>query len=450
MKKYQNMTKAELIKSLERLEKRPAPAHLAAAHQRVLHELQVHQIELETQNRELREAEQLIEASRDRYADLYDFAPVGCVTLDHAGVIQEINLTGATLLGLERATLIGRPLSHYVVRSDVRAFREHLRRCLGGGGRPTTCELRLAVKTGGFIDAQLQSVPIPGPPRSIRLCRTAISDITGLKRAEDQIKALNEALERRVRERTAELEGANQQLQREIADRHQAEVALQRSSEQLQKLSHRLLTVQENERRILARELHDEIGQTLTFFKLAVDMCLRLPLEQVREKLSEASGKVGKLVDQVRNLSLELRPTLLDDLGLLPALRWLIGRFTANTRIEVDFRHSGLEGCRFATGTETAVYRIVQEGLTNVARHARIQRASVKVWRDSRQLHLQIGDGGCGFEATALTAGTSSGLCGLRERARLAGGQLNIESAPGKGTVITARLSAQASGGRPG
>ncbi|MEO8429087.1 MAG: sensor histidine kinase, partial [Verrucomicrobiota bacterium] len=198
-------------------------------------------------------------------------------------------------------------------------------------------------------------------------------------------------------------------------------------------------------RRILARELHDEIGQTLTFFKLAVDMCLRLPLEQVREKLSEASGKVGKLVDQVRNLSLELRPTLLDDLGLLPALRWLIGRFTENTGIEVDFRHRGLEGCRFATGTETAVYRIVQEGLTNVARHARIQRASVKVWRDSLQLQLQIGDGGCGFEATALTAGTSSGLCGLRERARLAGGQLNIESALGKGTVITASLSAHGS-----
>jgi PAS domain S-box-containing protein len=446
MKRPRRLEKAESIARRQKVPKRLPAAHVASERERLLHDLRVHQIELETQNRELRETHQLLELSRDRYADLYDFAPVGYVTLDDKGLIQEINLTGAALLGVERQRLIARPFSHHVAREDSLTFRDHIRQCLGGG-RPAGCELRLVGKSGARIHAQLGSVPVSDASGRAQLCRTTFTDVTGLKRAQEQIKQLNEDLERRVRERTTELERTNQKLLKEIDERQQAEAALLKSTAQLRKLSHRLLNVQEEERRRLAWELHDEIGQMLTFFRMTLDACASLPRDAVREKLSALKGRVDDLLSRVQSLSLELRPSLLDHLGVLPALNWMLRRYTAQTQIQVEFRHDGVQGRRFAPETETAAYRIAQEALTNTARHARVKQVSLKLQRDSKGLHLQIEDRGRGFDAAAaLASGNSSGLHGLRERALLSGGQLSIESAPGKGTLIIAHLLAK--GGR--
>jgi signal transduction histidine kinase len=150
-------------------------------------------------------------------------------------------------------------------------------------------------------------------------------------------------------------------------------------------------------------------------------------------------GIVNDLIDRVRNLSMNLRPSMLDDLGLLSALRWQIERFEAQTGIDVRFHHADLDR-RFGPQVEITAFRIVQEALTNVARHAGVKQAKVDVWANPASVGVRIEDEGRGFDVEAALAARSSGLGGMQERSRLAGGRLVIESAPGKGTRITAEL----------
>lgn len=211
--------------------------------------------------------------------------------------------------------------------------------------------------------------------------------------------------------------------------------------ERTQVLSQRLVAIQEEERRNLARELHDEIGQILTGLKLILEMSLRLPPEESQANVQEAQTLVGELMSKVRQISLDLRPGMLDDLGLLPALLWYLERYTTQTKVQVNFTHRQLEGRRFPPESETAAYRIVQEALTNVARHAEVKEVKVNVWADPDILCVEIEDQGAGFNPqAALEANVSSGVAGMGERARLLGGGLTIESEIGTGTLITAHL----------
>jgi signal transduction histidine kinase len=217
--------------------------------------------------------------------------------------------------------------------------------------------------------------------------------------------------------------------------------------ERLEKLSHRLLEIQEAERQHIARELHDEIGQALTALKLSLDAVAAVSVDGAGSRLSDTRRQVAELLARVRNLALDLRPAMLDDLGLLPALLWLFERYTAQTGVQVNAEHRGLER-RFSAQIETAAYRIVQEALTNVGRHAGVQQVTVRVWSDSGTLAVQIVDQGTGFDAeAALAAGMTCGLTGMRERAALLGGRLLLETAVGKGTRVSAELPVDDPGG---
>jgi PAS domain S-box-containing protein len=211
--------------------------------------------------------------------------------------------------------------------------------------------------------------------------------------------------------------------------------------ERLEALSRRLVEVQEAERRHIARELHDEIGQVLTGLKLYLEMSFRsCRTDEARSSLAEAQALLNDLMVRVRDLALDLRPAILDDLGLLPALLWHAERYTQQTKVNVDLQHMGLER-RFVPDIETAAFRIVQEALTNVARHAGAPEVTVRAWADSATLHLQIEDKGNGFDAAAVMAARrSSGLVGMQERAVLVGGRLTVESAPGRGTRLAVEL----------
>ncbi|NJN18961.1 MAG: PAS domain-containing protein [Oscillochloris sp.] len=226
----------------------------------------------------------------------------------------------------------------------------------------------------------------------------------------------------------------------EITARRQAERAMHSTAAQLRALSHRMVEVQENERRHLARELHDEIGQTLTGLDIMLEMLARHHSAPIPETLDMARRYVRELSERVRRLSLDLRPSMLDDLGLNPTLRWLFDRFTSQTGIEVRFHQHGAER-RFAPVIETAAYRIIQEALTNVARHAQINRVVVQLMTDRHDLQIQIEDEGIGFDLQTLQSDHyQSGLAGMRERVELLGGQIAIESAPQRGTLILVDL----------
>lgn len=232
-------------------------------------------------------------------------------------------------------------------------------------------------------------------------------DVTAHRRAEEELRQLNQVLERRVQDRTAEL----------------------------QSLSRRLLEVQEVERRALALELHDEIGQGLTSLRLAMET----------GAIDQARAVTNELVGRVRDLSLDLRPSMLDDLGLLPALLWQFERYTARSGIQVRFNHQGLEGRRFTSSVETAAYRIAQEALTNVARHASVRDVSVHVASTSDSLRLQVQDAGRGFDLAAVLASSrSSGLRGMMERASLLGGRVVMNADPGAGTFLLVELPTRA------
>jgi signal transduction histidine kinase len=228
----------------------------------------------------------------------------------------------------------------------------------------------------------------------------------------------------------------------DISELKRAEAAGLEYAERLKFLSRRLMEVQETERRNIALELHDEIGQVLTGLKLTLEMGARLPVEEISSGLAEARVLVNELMARVRKLSLDLRPAMLDDLGLLPALLWHFEHYTAQTQVRVNFKHSGLERRRFGPEVETAAYRMVQEALTNAARHAQVRDVTVRLSTHPQTLWIEIEDRGQGFDVEAvLNASETSGLAGMRERAVLLGGSLTIESQPGAGTRLTAELS---------
>ncbi len=229
-------------------------------------------------------------------------------------------------------------------------------------------------------------------------------------------------------------------VEQDITDRKRAETALRESEKRMKGLSHRLLEVQEAERRYIARELHDEIGQTLTAVKLNLLSLQRdVETEQAQQRLQDGVSIIERALQEVRDLSLNLRPSLLDDLGLVPALRWLIDRqvqaMKVSARIELEDFHEPLPAV-----LEIACYRIVQEALTNVAKHAKASSVWVTLTCHKTHIELIIGDDGAGFNVqptrAQATLGQSLGLLGMEERALLVGGRIEFESILGKGTEV--------------
>jgi PAS domain S-box-containing protein len=214
------------------------------------------------------------------------------------------------------------------------------------------------------------------------------------------------------------------------------------SREQLQVLSRRLLRAQEDERRRLAGELHDEIGQILTAVSLSLELTKATVGEADCGHLDESMAVVDRAIEQVRTMSLNLRPAMLDVLGLESALRWFVDRQVRTTGIAIDLVSS--LGERVSQELETACFRIVQESLTNVVRHAHAQHVRIELTRAGDELLLSLQDDGAGFDATAArqraTTGGSLGLLGMEERTRLLGGSFEIDSAIGRGTTVRVRL----------
>jgi PAS domain S-box-containing protein len=233
----------------------------------------------------------------------------------------------------------------------------------------------------------------------------------------------------------------------DITERKQAEIALNKSEKRLRFLSSKLLATQENERRRISLELHDEMGQSLTAIEINLMEVLReLPSKitpTIREKLEEAQSMVNHASAQIRELSLYLRPSMLDDLGLVPTVRWRLNRFMKRMGIDVKFEVIDLDE-RLEPDAETVLFRIIQESLNNVGKHAGAKKVIVRLECKREMVTAIIEDDGKGFDVNEILSPEKQdvgiGLMGMQERASIIGGSLAIESRKGIGTRVSLNL----------
>jgi PAS domain S-box-containing protein len=413
---------------------------------RILHELQVHQIELELQNEELKQSKAEVVAGLEKYTDLYDFAPIGYFSLDERGQILEVNLTGAALLGVERYLLTNRRFQLFVTPQSRPAFNAFLEGVFARR-EEQGCEVSLlnAGHTAFWADLEAKSAVTPsGAPK---WCRLAVIDIAARKQAEA------------AQHRIDILAATNQHLEEEIIRRQATEAALKKSeqrahqllerSRQLQKklrnVSHQILLVQENQRKEISHELHDEISQLLLSINVHLAIFAKAATvnpRSVRKTIVPLRHMVEKSVRIVHKFARELRPAMLDELGLIPTLRSYIDDFPKRKGLQIQFTaFAGVEA--LDNDKRTVLYRVTQEALTNVAKHARASVVKVMIVKVPGGVCLKIADDGKAFNVNLLSSAKWSnrlGLVGMRERVEMVGGRFSVGSTPGTGTTIQAEV----------
>lgn len=554
-----------------RLREQPAKPMSVADHahaQRTLQELQIHQIELELQNEELKLTKAEVDAGLEKFTELYDYAPVGYFTLSTNGTIHQVNLTGTSMVGVQRSRLVGQRFGLLLAPAQRPAFNDFLKQVFDGDARhaadfellrsdqpplnvnieakrqindvechamvvdvtkrrqaenimhrneellsallsqapigvyvvddqlrliqvnphalpifknvhpligrdfvevhrqlwprrvsdPIVAQFRHTLKTGEAYQApefverrkdtqiveayewQIQRVTLPtGDHRVVAF----FNDITERKRAEDN--------QRRIEV----LAASNAKLKKEIIHREAVEAALTKSeqlaqkllkqSRQLQKnlrqMSHQNLLALENQRKEISHELHDKISQVLIGINVRLSVFTRTTSVDPRA-IAPVRQLVEKSVKIVHDYARELRPAMLDQLGLIPALRTYIDDIPKRRGQEIHFTASpGVEV--LDNDKRTILYRVAQEALVNVAKHARAHVVNISLKKHRGSVRLEIMDDGKSFDVELLASPQWShrlGLTGMRERVEMANGVFKIVSAPGKGTMIRAEL----------
>ena len=318
----------------------------------------------------------------------------GAAVLSRGHTVLHCNRRFARLLGVGIQSVIGSSMQGMVWPDDRARLDALLRRATQ---RPCRGEIRSQSQEGAPLPVRLSLNPLrPGGTRAV--CLIA-ADLSAVKRAEQELRA---------------------------------------SSEQSRNLAARLLSAREEERTGIAREIHDELGQSLTAMKIDLAwLASRLPRRNapLRERIRSTLELADSIIQSVRRISTELRPGILD-LGLAAAVEWQVQEFQARTGIQCKLRLLAQEVV--APDASTALFRILQETLTNVARHAGAMRSEVVLRKQRGRLVLRIRDDGRGFDQAGTSLSGSLGLLGMRERAAMLGGGVSISSAPGKGTTVTA------------
>jgi len=267
-------------------------------------------------------------------------------------------------------------------------------------------------------------------------------DMTERHGKEETLAKAKELLELRVEQRATVLARVNEELRTEIADRVRAEEQLRTSRDQLRALAARLQNVREEERTSIAREIHDELGQACTAIKMDLALIGHKATKRqtrLRAKVDSAIQLVDEMIVTLRRIASELRPRTLDDLGLNAALEGQAQEFESRTRIRCRVTLPQ-EAIVLDAERSTAIFRIFQESLTNVARHAHATRVDARLEREANHLIFQVRDNGRGFDSDEAKARKSLGLVGMQERALLLNGELKVEGVPGTGTTMTLRI----------
>jgi len=399
-------------------------------------------------------AETALRESEKRYRTLFDLFPVAVYACDAAGVIQDFNRRAAELWRRQPAD--GDTDERFC--GSFKLFRPD-----GSYMRHEECPMAEVVsgKTPAVQDAEV----IIQRPDGSRI--TVVVNIRALKNEHGEIMgAINcfyDITERKLAEaaqvRIEVLAASNRKLEQEIVQRRAVEAALEQTrlhqkelleksrqmQEHLRNLSRQVIQAQEEERKRISRELHDVIGQTLTGINIRLATLKKAAGHNNKDfdrNISRTQQLVEKSVNIVHQFARELRPAVLDDLGLIPALHSFMKLFTERTGVRTHLTaFAGVE--EIATTRRTVLFRVAQEALTNISRHAKASRAEVSIQKLTDGICMKITDNGKSFDVERALHGNKGkrlGLLGMRERLEMVGGNFEIESAPGKGTTVIARI----------
>ena len=392
---------------------------------------------------EAKRAEETLRHNEAHLRELFDAFPIGVA---HADKAQRITFANRVYREHFCSYYAGLSVREFVGERIYAQNEPYLRRALAG--EAVQCELSEVGDDGEVSTRWLRFVPERNAAGEVIGLFALREDITERRRAEEKIRRLNEDLERRVCERTAELSAANEALQAEVRERRRAEKAALDLADRLQNMARRLGEAQEIERRRLAAELHDGVCSNLAAIGLNLALLQRqLPRGDaagVQRRLSDLIAQVDEAKTNAKDISVDLRPLLLEERDLLSALEDYARRFEGSTGIAVQVT-GGCSRRRLAPEKKIALFRIAQEALTNCAKHAQASAVAIELDNDPDNLLLSVTDDGIGIDLAGINGKKPGlGLLSMQERAEAIGCSWRIESMPGKGTRVSVSVSASA------
>jgi PAS domain S-box-containing protein len=386
---------------------------------------------------ERRRIEDALKVSEIRYRRLFETAKDGILILDaDTGQISDANPYLQDLLGYSLDELIGKRLWEIGTFRDIAASRdafEELKK------KKYIRYEDLPLETKDRQHRNVEFVSNVYRENGSKVIQCNIRDITARHKTEGTLAKASIELEHRVEERTAELVAANRLMKKMVDEGKRTEEKLRISRERLRNLSGRLHSLLEEERTRISREIHDELGQSLTALKLELSVVRRSLASDGQAghsaKILEIERTANRIIRTVRRIATELRPGILDELGVGPAIEWMAKDFRDRTGIPCKVSLQRVDNIA-NTVRDTAIFRIVQEALTNIMRHAAASLVGVTLKRKADTVILEVRDNGVGILEGQSLGTMSLGLIGIRERVRLLEGEVAISGKPGRGTLV--------------
>ncbi len=390
---------------------------------------------------ERKRIENALKASEVRYRRLFEAAKDGILILAaDTGQITDANPFLLNLLGYSHAELLGKMLWEIGPFRDIAASRGAFRKLQR---KEYIRYDNLPLETKGRRHRHVEFVSNVYRENGTRVIQCNIRDITARHQAEEALAKTSIDLEKRVDERTAELLTANKLMKKMVDEGKRAEEKIRISRERLRNLSGHLQSLLEEERTRISREIHDELGQSLTALKLDLSLIRRRlvsgGLAEQAAKVQEIEHTVIRIIRTVRKIATKLRPGILDELGVAAAIEWMAKDFQNRTGIACKVTIQKADKIS-DTVRATAIFRIVQEALTNVMRHAAASQVNVSLKKKDDTLIVEVRDNGIGIMEGRIFGSNSLGLIGIRERVRLLGGDTVVSGKPGEGTLVRVTL----------